>query len=65
MSIRYDAERDGFVDGKRYVPPAVVAEKLAQAEAERDRLQWIHQFIALLDVGIATVAEKAWEDQKA
>jgi hypothetical protein len=65
MSIRYDAERGSFVDGKRYVPPAVVAKKLAQVEAERDRLQWIHQFTALLDVGIATTAEKAWEDQKA
>jgi hypothetical protein len=34
MGIRYDAERDSFVEGKRYVPPATVAERLEQAEAK-------------------------------
>ena len=36
-----------------------------KAEAKVERLQWIHEFTALLDVGIAMAAEKAWEDQKA
>jgi hypothetical protein len=37
MSIRYDGKRESFVDGKRYVPPAVVGEMLGQAEAEAEQ----------------------------
>jgi hypothetical protein len=51
MSIRYDAERGGFVDGKRYVPPAVVAEMLEQAEAEAAKWRWVatHEWVCPLD----------------
>jgi hypothetical protein len=53
MSIRYDAERESFVDGKMYVPPAVMAEMLEQAKAE----------VETLDRTLRIAAADYWREQ--